>query len=66
MKCPKCNIEMQPTYEPYELRCPKCGYWWDTYTGKEIKPFSDIEMMSEAEYKRLHQNEWIPPEIDSE
>jgi len=38
--CPKCYGAMQPTYEPYELRCEKCGYWWDTYTGKEIDPFS--------------------------
>lgn len=36
MICPHCNIEMGTTYEPYEYRCTKCGYWFDTWTGKEI------------------------------
>jgi rubredoxin len=36
MNCPHCNIEMGTTYEPYEYRCGKCGYWFDTYTGKEV------------------------------
>lgn len=35
--CPKCRIEMGPTYEPYELRCDSCGFWFDTYTGKHIR-----------------------------
>jgi transcription initiation factor TFIIIB Brf1 subunit/transcription initiation factor TFIIB len=35
--CPKCGKpEMRPTYEPYELRCWDCGFWWDDYTGKEV------------------------------
>lgn len=34
--CPKCGGEMRPTYEPYELRCWECGFWWDTYTDKEV------------------------------
>jgi transposase-like protein len=38
MDCPTCKIEMGYTYEPYERRCKKCGYWFDTYTGKEIDP----------------------------
>lgn len=36
MICPKCNIKMGPTYEPYERRCTKCGYWFDEWTGKEV------------------------------
>lgn len=38
MICPKDGTEMRPTYEPYEHRCPKCGYWFDDWTGKEINP----------------------------
>lgn len=34
--CPNCYTEMQATYEPYQVRCPKCGFWFDTYTGKPI------------------------------
>jgi hypothetical protein len=34
--CPKCDGEMRPTYEPYELRCWECGFWWDTYTNAEV------------------------------
>lgn len=36
MKCPKCKTKMGTTYEPYEFRCGNCGYWFDTWTGKEI------------------------------
>lgn len=36
MICPNCNIEMKLTYEPYEERCGKCGYWFDHWTGSEV------------------------------
>jgi hypothetical protein len=36
MNCPHCNIKMGTTYEPYEYRCTKCGYWFDSWTGKEV------------------------------
>lgn len=39
--CPKCHTEMQPTYQPYELRCPNCSFWFDTYTGKPINLFGE-------------------------
>lgn len=38
MICPTCDIEMLPTYEPYESRCPKCGYHFDHFTGKPVDP----------------------------
>lgn len=34
--CPKCETEMQATHQPYEQRCPECGFWYDTYTGKPV------------------------------
>lgn len=42
MDCPKCGTAMLPTYEPYEERCIKCGYWFDHWTGKE-KEFNYVE-----------------------
>jgi len=34
---------MRQTYEPYEHRCSKCGYWFDDWTGKEINPSEAAE-----------------------
>lgn len=34
--CPKCKSDTQNTYDPYEYRCTKCGFWFDMYAGKEI------------------------------
>ena len=52
--CPKCRVEMQTTYEPYELRCTSCGFWFDTYTGKPItipKREPQVVMFEGVEYK---------------
>lgn len=77
MLCPKCNIEMSQTYEPYEERCSKCGYWFDHWTGKEVdlspKPHDyELEDDSGNDDQFVHEHydpitgeysdEYIPPE----
>jgi hypothetical protein len=64
MLCPKCNIQMGPTYEPYELRCSKCGYWFDTYTGKEV--VIDLSVPTKREIREFTEEvreslELLPP-----
>jgi hypothetical protein len=64
MNCPKCNIEMGPTYEPYEYRCSKCGYWFDSWTGKEVTFDDTLSAVDEEPEDPCHDWEtvWEDPE----
>jgi rubredoxin len=56
MICPHCNLDMDTTYEPYEYRCEKCGYWFDTWTGKEktfTSPVDEDDYDEDDEYRDI-------------